>query len=158
MNATALSRIAADQVADPASLAGRLTLLGTQMLKLAGEVSRRDPGDDRPGPLGVEGPIDDALLGLLAEEIYRNRRRRARHMPSRLLGEPAWDILLDLYVAAGRGRRSRSPTPASPPTLRPRPRCAGFTTCRPKASSNASPTPPTRAGTTCGLPTPAWRG
>ena len=104
MNATALSRLAADQAADPVSLAGRLTLMGTQMLKLAGEVSRRDPADEPPGPAGAATPVDDALLGLLAEEIYRNRRRRARHMPSRLLGEPAWDILLDLYVAAGRGQ------------------------------------------------------
>jgi DNA-binding MarR family transcriptional regulator len=104
LNATALSRIAADQVADPVSLAGRLTLLGTQMLKLAGEVSRRDPEDERSGPVGAGVPVDDALLGLLAEEIYRNRRRRARHLASRLLGEPAWDILLDLYVAAGRGQ------------------------------------------------------
>ena len=73
---------------DPGSLAGRLTLLGTQMLKLAGEVSRRDAAPNGPGA----GPLDctaadEALLGLLAEEAYRDRRRRARHLPTRLLGE-----------------------------------------------------------------------
>ena len=104
MNAATLHRIVDDPATDRASLAGRLILLGTQMLKLAGEVSRRDPADEPPGPAGAATPVDDALLGLLAEEIYRNRRRRARHLPTRLLGEPAWDILLDLYVAAGRGQ------------------------------------------------------
>jgi DNA-binding MarR family transcriptional regulator len=105
MNAVTLRRIGEDPVADRTSLAGRLILLGTQMLKLAGEVSRRGvpAGDDRAPPLGDVVP-DGALLGLLAEEVYRDRRRRARHLPSRLLGEPAWDILLDLYVAAGRGQ------------------------------------------------------
>ena len=47
---------------------------------------------------------DQASLGLLAEALHRDRRRRARHLPSRLLGEPAWDILLDLYAAACKGK------------------------------------------------------
>ena len=105
MNAATLHRIVDDPATDRASLAGRLILLGTQMLKLAGEVSRRgasggEPRDAAPAALPAAG----ALLGLLAEEVYRDRRRRARHLPTRLLGEPAWDILLDLYVAAGRGQ------------------------------------------------------
>ena len=41
MNAATLHRIVDDPATDRASLAGRLILLGTQMLKLAGEVSRR---------------------------------------------------------------------------------------------------------------------
>lgn len=42
-------------------------------------------------------------LGLLAEEVYRDRRRRGRYLPERLLGEPAWDMLLDLFAAETRG-------------------------------------------------------
>ena len=87
---------------DPGSLAGRLTLLGTQMLKLAGEVSRRGAAGDGPEPALDDLGADGALLGLIAEDDYRDRRRRARHLPSRLFGEPAWDILLDLYAAATR--------------------------------------------------------
>ena len=102
MNAPHSHRMIDDPAADHVSLAERLTLLGTQMLKLAGEISRRGPAGG-PSAFSFEGlAADDALLGLLAEEVYRDRRRRAQHLPARLLGEPAWDILLDLYVAAGR--------------------------------------------------------
>lgn len=104
MNAPVIARPAAAPAADRGSLAGRLAVLGTQMLKLAGELSRHgaaaEGGDSARGEL----PADSALLGLLAEDLYRDRRRRARHLPARMLGEPAWDILLDLYVAAGRGQ------------------------------------------------------
>jgi DNA-binding PadR family transcriptional regulator len=41
----------------------------------------------------------------LAREFYAGRRRRARYLSVDLFGEPTWDILLDLYVAAREGRR-----------------------------------------------------
>jgi DNA-binding MarR family transcriptional regulator len=45
--------------------------------------------------------VDAATLGQLAREIVRSRRRRARVFgQTGLFGEPAWDILLGLYVAA----------------------------------------------------------
>jgi DNA-binding MarR family transcriptional regulator len=100
VNAPVRARIAEGLAVDRSSLAERLALFGTQMLKLAGEISRRPPaGETAPADLAA----DQALLGLFAAEVYRDRRRRARHLPSRLLGEPAWDILLDLYVADCRG-------------------------------------------------------
>jgi DNA-binding MarR family transcriptional regulator len=56
-------------------------------------------------PLAAAGEAgEQASLGLLAEALHRDRRRRARHLPSRLLGEPAWDMLLDLYAAACKGQ------------------------------------------------------
>jgi hypothetical protein len=98
-------RIGEEPAADRASLAGRLLMLGTQMLKLAGEVSRRGArSSDRREAFLHDLPADGVVLGLLAEELYRDRRRRARHFPTRLLGEPGWDMLLDLYVAAWRGQ------------------------------------------------------
>jgi DNA-binding MarR family transcriptional regulator len=45
--------------------------------------------------------------GVLAQRIYRERRRRERFFPSGLFGEPTWDILLDLFVA-GEGNRHRA--------------------------------------------------
>lgn len=39
-----------------------------------------------------------------ARETYAIRRRRDRHLPGDLFGEPTWDILLDLYVATREGR------------------------------------------------------
>lgn len=41
----------------------------------------------------------------IAREMYNMRRRRGRHLPDDLFGEPTWDILLDLYLAIGEGRR-----------------------------------------------------
>jgi len=70
--------------ADGGALPAGLAPLRNRMLKLA------------------NGAEED-LLGLLAEELYRNRRRRAQHFSHRLFGEPAWDILLDLYAASVRG-------------------------------------------------------
>ena len=39
----------------------------------------------------------------MAETHYAARRRRDRFLPADLVGEPAWDILLDLYIAWKRG-------------------------------------------------------
>lgn len=41
-----------------------------------------------------------------AKEIYRARRRRDQVLGHDLFGEPAWDILLDLFVAQQRGWRT----------------------------------------------------
>lgn len=39
-----------------------------------------------------------------AERIYSQRRVRAKHFAdSRLFGEPAWDMLLDLYIRGSQG-------------------------------------------------------
>ena len=45
----------------------------------------------------------EALLAF-ARETYAIRRRRDRHLPGDLFGEPTWDILLDLYVATRENR------------------------------------------------------
>ena len=45
----------------------------------------------------------EALLAF-ARETYAVRRRRDRHLPGDLFGEPTWDILLDLYVATRENR------------------------------------------------------
>lgn len=52
--------------------------------------------------------LSDEALAKVAEGVYRARQRRARFLPDRLLGEPAWDILLDLFVAKARGNRLRT--------------------------------------------------
>jgi len=45
-------------------------------------------------------------IGLsLAREVYLGRRKRERFLAADLFGEPTWDILLDLYIATGEGRR-----------------------------------------------------
>lgn len=45
----------------------------------------------------VKRVMDTNDLCALANEELRERSRRTAHFPAMLLGEPAWDILLDLY-------------------------------------------------------------
>lgn len=63
------------------------------------ERPHRQTGND-PGILA-----DPDFLLQLANAIYRTRQIRARHVPIDFLGEPAWDILLDLFIAKRNGKR-----------------------------------------------------
>jgi hypothetical protein len=47
---------------------------------------------------------NDARLAEYAERLYKERRRRSRYLPGHLFAEPAWDILLDLFINAVRDR------------------------------------------------------
>lgn len=50
--------------------------------------------------------IDDAALGEIARKAHADRQRRmAIPGTGGLFGEPAWDILLDLFIAAREGRQ-----------------------------------------------------
>ena len=42
---------------------------------------------------------DEIILARLVKEILRSRRRREKLFGEELFGEPAWDILLELYAA-----------------------------------------------------------
>lgn len=42
--------------------------------------------------------IDSDHLTRFAQALYKTRRVRARHFDENIFGEPAWDMLLDLYV------------------------------------------------------------
>lgn len=56
------------------------------------------------GEAHSDTPIDDLQLAAYAEALYQERRRRTRHFPEHLFAEPAWDILLDLFVNGVRSR------------------------------------------------------
>ena len=60
----------------------------------------------RSDPVEVQVPPTREPPALtLARTIYAERRRRDRTFPLDIFGEPSWDILLDLFVARGEGRR-----------------------------------------------------
>jgi DNA-binding transcriptional ArsR family regulator len=57
-------------------------------------------------PLRQTAEVDDLLaLAWLATEELNERRRRNSVFNPELFGEPAWDILLDLFVAKVRARK-----------------------------------------------------
>jgi len=49
--------------------------------------------------------FSDDKLATIASSIYRSRQRRAGYFDPALFGEPAWDMLLDLFIARVRGAR-----------------------------------------------------
>ena len=49
-------------------------------------------------------PHSPASLSRFARELYRARRLRDAGFPAGMFGEPAWDILLDLFASAEEGR------------------------------------------------------
>ena len=49
-------------------------------------------------------PAKDARLLEVAKSAYQFRRRRANWLPDALFGEPAWDMLLDLFIAHSSSR------------------------------------------------------
>lgn len=51
------------------------------------------------------GESDLPLLAKLAREEFRERERRKRFLSDELFGEPAWDLLLDLYANRFEGRQ-----------------------------------------------------
>lgn len=58
----------------------------------------------RKAPAARIVAIPETALAV-AREIYQSRRKRERFLAADLFGEPTWDILLDLFIAAGEGRR-----------------------------------------------------
>lgn len=88
--------------------ARRLQAMGNEMLALARELERSADEaagsiSDDPAERNLFDPAkgDSPQLGEIARRAYRDRRRREEIFDAgNLFGEPAWDMLLDLFIAA----------------------------------------------------------
>lgn len=67
--------------------------------------SERPEGEGADGEFGSVLPEDHPYWLELARRTYADRRRRDKLFGAGLFGEPAWDILLDLFIAAKEGKR-----------------------------------------------------
>ena len=77
--------------------ARQLAAMADDMFALAAELDEQ--GDYAPEAL-------DSRMALLARDAYRNRRLRGQFFDNEaLFGEPAWDLLLDLFIAAREGKQ-----------------------------------------------------
>ena len=94
--------------------ARKLFAMAAELILVAREIERNNGspvfplrGLQKPETMPQERvlpDIDDPLLGELALQLYRARRRRDEIFgDGALFREPAWDILLDLYIAAHNG-------------------------------------------------------
>lgn len=62
--------------------------------------------NDKPRDLRArDSDESDQKLAILARGILRARRERSRHFSSEIFSEPAWDMLLDLFVNSVEGKR-----------------------------------------------------
>jgi len=67
---------------------------------------KRRAADGTRLPRAVESdPAADALLLQAARSIASTRNRRAQYFRAELFAEPAWDMLLDLFIAHLEGRQ-----------------------------------------------------
>ena len=113
-------RMGGMQVASNA-LNTRLATIADQLTDLAGEMRTAAGGGERREWLAPATLRSNDNLLNLAVFIYDQRRRRCAVIGGpELFGEPAWDILLDLYIAHARGKNvsvsSACIGSAAPPT------------------------------------------
>lgn len=88
----------------------RLRAAATQILRIAIELESGTFDDI--ASLGTRArparetwrELDRTIIHQKVTELYLTRRRRARYLPAELFGEPAWDMLLDLFAARLDGR------------------------------------------------------
>lgn len=80
-----------------------LRALGERLLTLA---EAETPHKARAKPALSDEAYDDRYLAGLAHSLYTARRIRDREFDPHLFGEPAWDMLLDLFVRATQGKRT----------------------------------------------------
>ena len=88
------------------SHARRLVATANELLALARELEAHERcGRKQQASARSSARIEQPPHEAIARQIYRHRRRRRELFGSKLFGEPAWDILLDLFIAAKEGKR-----------------------------------------------------
>lgn len=96
-----------DTVAGMRGYAQRLIAMAGDLLALARDIEGR-PAIAAGGTPNDEPAIahDQRALAELARAAYRERRLRSQFFTGLdLFGEPAWDLLLDLFINANEGKR-----------------------------------------------------
>jgi DNA-binding MarR family transcriptional regulator len=56
-------------------------------------------------PKGADSEDEPGLARAWADRLYAERRRRDALFPDGLFGEPAWDLMLALFMAREKGQR-----------------------------------------------------
>ena len=92
--------------------ARRLISAANELLSIARDIDHISAGEDEAN-LAAQGqnryrdllPEDHPYWLELARRTYADRRRRDKLFQPGLFGEPAWDILLDLFISAKEGKK-----------------------------------------------------
>lgn len=90
----------------------RLLALAKEMIALIDEIdARKDAAPSATSPKGgarrglAQARDDIAQWSEMARQFYECRRTRDKVFGARMFGEPAWDIILDLFISECEGRR-----------------------------------------------------
>ena len=107
-----VSMALAEQVMRNRAKAMRLIGIANELLAMARELEMGGQNDNAPlravgsSAAAPAAGQDHPVWVELARQTYEDRRRRTKIFQSEeLFGEPAWDILLDLFIAAKERRR-----------------------------------------------------
>lgn len=88
--------------------AAELRRMAASLLRIAAEIEvtvpTKEPGARIRPAHDTWKDLNRERLASSALDQYRLRRKRTNHFPAELFAEPAWDILLDLFVAKIRNR------------------------------------------------------
>ena len=87
--------------------ARRLIAAANELLALAAELEEEATRGNAPISEEITSPLEDDIRWLRhARRLYRDRRARGPLFgDENLFGEPAWDLLLDLFIAAKERKR-----------------------------------------------------
>lgn len=92
----------AEHTIDPSPVDRELRHAIRELTRRVGELEGKADSFEEPSP--AYGLSDDKLA-MIATSLYRSRRLRAKYFDPALIEEPAWDMLLDLFISAIRGVR-----------------------------------------------------
>ena len=87
------------------ALADELRTRGQDLIRMGQDMLRHAASADGKGAGGLDALGEDREVLVLAKAAHDDRRIRGTYFRSDLLGEPAWDILLDLFIQERVGRR-----------------------------------------------------
>lgn len=95
---------------DAKDRARTLRSMASNLLAVASQIENEYTASVQSAPVGratvqVAVGTDKRALFDLAARDYGNRRARRRYFPAELFGEPAWDLLLDLFQARLDGKQ-----------------------------------------------------
>jgi hypothetical protein len=85
----------------------RLLALANEMIALIDELNAENPQGGSPTAQSdrTQAREDIEHWAAKAKELYECRRRRDKVFGPEMFGEPAWDIILDLFISECDGRR-----------------------------------------------------
>ena len=89
-----------DMPSSPGNAEALRALIGELTTRLKTLELEGEAGSGEPSPPG----FTDEKLATIATSIFRARRRRSKRFDASLFSEPAWDMLLELFVASIRER------------------------------------------------------